>query len=321
MFRVARPAASCQKSAMAQTSLTPRASAELLLLGTIWGGSFLANGLALPQAGVAGTVAVRVGGAALVLWIAVRLLGLAVPRSPRIWASFLVMGLLNNVIPFTLITWGQQSIPSGLASILNAATAIFGVLVASLVLADERLTPRRIAGVLLGFAGVVTTIGPDALTGFDPRSAGQLALLGAALSYACAGAFGRRALAGLDPRMAAAGMLAGASLIVLPAALLLGGPPRLDLPLQAWGALFYLAVVASAFAYLLYYRILAVAGAGNLSLVTLIVPPVAILLGALVLGERLPPHAFAGFGLLGAGLLVLDGRILHIPRELARRAR
>ncbi|MCE6952933.1 DMT family transporter [Cereibacter sphaeroides] len=306
---------------MTRTSLSPRSSAELLLLGTIWGGSFLANGIALPEAGVAGIVAFRVGGAALFLWIAVRAMGLRVPREPRIWGAFLIMGMLNNVIPFTLITWGQQSIASGLASILNAATAIFGVLVAALVLPDERLTARRMAGVLLGFGGVVTVIGPDALAGFDLRSAGQLALLGAALSYACAGAFGRRTLAGLDPRMAAAGMLTASSLVVLPAALALGGIPRLDLSLPTWGALLYLSGIASAFAYLLFYRILAAAGAGNLSLVTLIIPPVAILLGALVLDERLPPHAFAGFALLGLGLLVLDGRILQIPRELGRRAR
>lgn len=301
----------------AQKSLSPRAWTELLLLACIWGLSFVANRAALQEVGVATTVAFRVAGACLILWLWVAARRLPLPRAPKVWAAFLVMGLLNNVIPFSLITWGQLTIPSGLAAILNASTAILGVLVASLLFRDERLTPRRMAGVLLGFAGVVTVIGPEALLRLDLTSVSQLALLAAALSYALAGAFARKALTGLAPQVAAAGMLTGSTLVMLPAALLIDGPPSLAHSLPIWASLGYLAAISTAVAYLLYYRVLAMAGAGNLSLVTLMVAPVAIVAGALIFDEALPLRAFAGFALLGLGLLTLDGRVLRMfSREL-----
>jgi drug/metabolite transporter (DMT)-like permease len=221
------------------------------------------------------------------------------------------MGLLNNVLPFGLITWGQLTVPSGLAAIINAATAIFGVVVASLAFRDERLTPRRLAGVLLGFAGVATAIGLDRLGALDLTALPQLALVAAAVSYACAAAWARRMLGGLVPEVAAAGMVTSAALIALPVALIVDGLPALSPGVPALAAVGYLAVLATAGAYLLYYRVLGMAGAGNLSLVTLLVVPLAILLGALLFGESLPPRAFAGFALIAAGLLILDGRLLR----------
>lgn len=302
----------------AQKSLSPRAWAELLLLALVWGGSFLSNRLALDSAGVLTTVAIRVTIAAALLWVYVFARRLPVPQSFRVWAAFLVMGALNNAIPFSLITWAQTSVPSGLAAILNASTALFGIVVAALAFRDERLTGRRLGGVFLGIAGVAVVIGPQALRALDPTSLGQFALLMASLSYASAAAFARNALAGLPPQIAAAGMLTGASLLLLPAALAFGQPPDLSWPASAWGALFYLAVIAGAGAYLLYFRVLATAGAGNLSLVTLLVAPFAVLLGALVLDESLPPRDFAGFALIALGLLVIDGRMVarfKKPRE------
>ncbi len=291
-----------------QRTIPTRAWAELLLLALIWGASFLCNRIALQDIGVFSVVALRVAGAAIILWVYVLARGLALPRSWRVWTAFAVMGVLNNVIPFSLITWGQLTIPSGLASILNAFTAILGVLVAALAFRDERLTPKRLAGVVLGFAGVVTVIGPAALTTLDLTSLSQLALIGASLSYACAGSWARASFRGLEPQVAAAGMLSASSLIMLPLAFWTDGLPGLHHGPQVWAAVAYLAVLATAFAYLLYYRVLAMAGAGNLSLVTLLVAPVAIVLGAVVFGEALPLRAFAGFALLALGLLVLDGR-------------
>jgi drug/metabolite transporter (DMT)-like permease len=293
-----------------QKTISPRAWAELFLLAAIWGASFLSNRLALNEVGVLTTVAFRVGGACLLLWLWVAAKGLSAPRNPRLWGAFLVMGLLNNAIPFTLITWGQLTITSGLAAILNASTALMGVLLASVLFRDERLTPARLAGVMLGFAGVTVAIGWRALTALDLTSLAQLALLGASFSYACAGSWARKTLGGLQPQVAAAGMLTGSSLLMVPSALLAEGVPGLSHGAGTWGALAYLAVVATAGAYLLYYRLLGMAGAGNLSLVTLLVAPLAILLGALVLGEALPPRAYAGFALIAAGLLVIDGRVL-----------
>lgn len=292
-----------------QKSLSPRAWVELMLLGLLWGGSFLSIRIALDEVPVITAVLHRTGWAMLVLWAVVLVSGHRIPRNPRVWGAFLIMGMLNNVIPFGLMTWGQLSIETGLTSILNAATAVFAVIVSALVFADERLTPRRIVGVSLGFFGVATAIGLQNFAQFDLRSTAQLAVLGGALSYACASAWGRAKLGDLPPQLAAAGMLTGSTLVLLPAALLIDGPIQMDLQPRTWLAIAYFALAATAGAYLLYYRVLAMAGSGNLMLVTLLVPPVAIVLGALVLGEELKPRAFVGFGFLALGLLVLNGTL------------
>ncbi len=292
-----------------QQTISPRAWFLMLMLAFIWGGSFLSNRVALDEIGVFTTVAFRVTGAMLVMWGVVAVRGHPVPRNLRIWAGFVAIGFSNTALPFSLIVWGQQHIASGLASILNASTAIFGVLVAALVFRDERLTLRKGAGVALGFLGVITAIGVETLERFDLTSAGQLAVIAAAMSYACAAALARVVLRGVRPEVAAAGMLTGSALVMLPAALLLEGVPTFGYAPQTWAALAYLAFFASAVAYLMYFAVLGMAGAGNLSLVTLMVAPVAIVLGAVVLGESLPRHAYGGFALLAAGMLMIDGRL------------
>lgn len=292
-----------------QKIISPRAWAELLLLGLFWGGSFLAIRIALDEVPVVTAVLHRTGWAMLVLWVVVFAARLPIPREPRVWGAFLVMGLLNNVIPFGLMSWGQLYIETGLTSILNAATAIFGVLVAALVFSDERLTMRKAIGVGLGFLGVATAIGLSNFATFDLRSTAQLAVLAGTVSYAFASAWARTRLGHLPPQIAAAGMLTGSTLILLPAALIIDGPISLDLQPITWAAIAYYALIATAGAYLLYYRVLDMAGSGNLMLVTLLIPPVAIVLGALVLGEQLHPRAFAGFALLALGLLILNGTL------------
>ncbi|SEP60655.1 EamA-like transporter family protein [Thalassovita taeanensis] len=287
----------------------------MILLACIWGASFLSTAVILREVGYLTAVALRLSGAVVVLWAYVAWRGLPVPRSPRVWGAFLVMGVLNNALPFTLITWGQLHIPSGLTGILNASTAVFGVVVAAIVFADERLRPRKLIGVALGFAGAATAIGVGALREVNLTSLAQLALIGSSLCYAFAGAWGRAKLSGLQPQVAAAGMLTGAAIVMAPYAIWAEGVPSLDYSLQVWSALLYLSVLATAAAYLLYYRVLAMAGSGNLLLVTLMVAPIAILLGAVVLGEALPPRAYVGFALLAAGLLVIDGRILRVFRN------
>lgn len=249
-----------------QITLSPLAWALLLLLALVWGGSFLSNAVLLREgAGVASIVTVRIAIAAAVCWAYVALRRLPVPRAPRIWAGFLIMGAINNVLPFFLITWGQQHIASGLASILNASTAIFGVLVAALLFADERLTARKGAGVALGFCGVALVIGPAALAGFSLSSLGQLALIGSSLSYAFAGAFGRRAFAGIAPEVAAAGVLSGATLLAIPWMVFADGLPSALLSPAALWPMLYLGCMATGLAYLLYYNVLALAGSGSWS--------------------------------------------------------
>ena len=231
--------------------------------------------------------------------------------------AFAGMGLLNNVIPFSLMAWGQLYIPSGLTSIFNASTAIFGVLVAALLLKDERLSRRKAAGVAVGFAGVVTAIGIENLHDFDITSLAQLAVLAGTVSYAFAGVWARKRLTGLAPQVAAAGMLTASTLIMLPLAWIVDGPIRLDLQPRTMLAIAYYALGATAPAYLLYYRVLTLAGSGNLMPVTLMIAPIAILLGALVLGETLAPAAYKGFALLALGLVIIDGRLI----DRLRRAR
>lgn len=284
-------------------------------LAVIWGGSFLAVRIALDEIAFLGSVAHRVFWAALALWIVVWVRGLPVSRDPRIWGAFFVMGALNNAVPFSLMAWGQLHIESGLTAILNAATAIWGVLVAAIVFADERLTSRKVIGVVLGFLGVCTAIGLSALTSFDVRSLAQLAVIGGTVSYAVSAAWARVTLASQPPLVAAAGMLTCSSVIMLPAAFAVEGGVPFDMSLRGWSAVGYYALVSTAIAYLLYYRVLAMVGSGNALLVTLMIAPVAIMLGALVRGEQLGLNAYAGFALLGLGLLILDGRLYNRFRK------
>lgn len=296
---------------IAQQNLSSRAWSELILLGLIWGVSFLAVAIALDEIAPLTSVAHRTFWAMLILWICVAMMRQPIPRDPQIWVCFFVMGLLNNVVPFSLMAWGQLHIDSGLTAILNAATAVFSVVTAALFFADERMTLRKTAGVLLGFLGVATTIGPGALMSFDPTSLAQIAVLGGTVSYALASVWARKTLTGLSPHVAAAGMLTGAAAVAIPLAWIVDGPISLALQPATIAAIGYYAIVATAGAYLLYYRVLAMAGAGNLMLVTLIVPPVAILLGAWIRDESLSLRAFSGFFLLVLGLLILDGRLFR----------
>lgn len=291
----------------------------LLVLSLIWAGSFTANRGALAGPGPLTVVLVRVAGGAAILWLVVRIRGLPARLTLSQVRDCAAMGLLNNALPFTLIVWGQAHIASGLAAILNASTAIFTAGLAALLLPDERLTRARAAGLALGFLGVAMTVGPETLTRLDPTALGQLAVLAAAVSYALASIHARRRLSGLPSEVVAAAMMSAAAVMILPLALWREGLPELaGWPAAAWISLAYLAAASSALAYLLYFAILARAGAGTLGLVTLISPPAAVVLGALIFGERPGAHALAGFGLLACGLLVIDGRA---GRLLARRGR
>ncbi|MCX7565364.1 DMT family transporter [Sulfitobacter sp. F26169L] len=302
---------------MTQRTISPQAWGLLALLATLWGGSFLSIRIALDEIPPLTAVAHRVGWAAVVLWVYVIARGIPLPRGRQVWIAFAGMGLLNNALPFSLMTWGQLYIPTGLTSIFNATAAIFGVLVAAMLLSDERLTTRKAVGVSVGFAGVVIAIGADSLRHFDVTSLAQLAVLGGTLSYAFAGVWARKRLTGLPPQVAAAGMLTAATCIMVPMAWYFEGPIRLDLQPRTMLAVGYYALLATALAYLLYYRVLQLAGSGNLMLVTLMIAPIAIILGALVLDETLTHSAYAGFALLALGLVIIDGRAI----DRLRRAR
>ena len=238
--------------------------------------------------------------------------GITPPKSLKVWRAYLTMGALNNALPFSLIFWGQTQITSGLASILNGATGVTGVIVAGLFLSDERLTPTKLIGVVVGFFGVALTVGIEALQNFDLRSLAQMAILLAGLSYSIAGVWAKLRLSGQKPEMNALGMLLCSTVIMCPLALYIDGTPQFDLQISTWSALLALAVICTSLSYLLYFNILNRAGSGNLMLVTLLIPPFAITLGVLVLGESLAPISLVGFAFIALGLIIIDGRVIRL---------
>lgn len=287
----------------------------LLSLSVLWGGSFFFAKVAIGELGPLTVVFARVALAAVALNI---VLALAQGRFGRgaPWPAYFVMGLLNNVLPFGLIFWGQTQIASGLASILNATTPLFTLIVAHVLTRDEKIDGPKVAALLSGFAGVALLVGPDVLIG-GSGVWGQLACLAAAFSYALAGVFGRRFRAmGIAPLEAAAGQVTASTLLILPIMLAVERPWTLAaLPSPTvWLALAGLALLSTALAYVLYFRILAAAGATNLLLVTFLIPVTAILLGAAFLGERLEPRHFGGMALIGIGLAAIDGRMARLRR-------
>lgn len=303
--------------------MTPLEWGMLLTLAVVWGGSFFFNEIAVRELPVFTVVAFRVAVAALILFIVLRLRGERMPGGGVIWSAFFGMGLLNNAIPFSLIVWGQQHIASGVASILNAATPLFTVIFAHFLTSDERMTGGKLAGVLVGFLGVAVMIGFEALHSLGTNVVAQIVCLAGAVSYAFAGIFGRRfRLMGVTPMVTATGQVIASSVILLPLVMVMDQPWTLPAPSpRAIGALVGVAAISTALAYVLYFRILATAGATNLLLVTFLIPVSAILLGTLFLGEVLHAKHFAGMALIGVGLAAIDGRPWKIVRGPFVRAR
>lgn len=281
----------------------------LVTLSVLWGGSFFLVEIALKDLPPLTVVLGRVSLAAIALTTFVLVCGKQIPVSLDLWGVFLVMGALNNLIPFSLIVWGQTHINSSLAAILNATTPVFTVLIAHFFTHDERLTFNRLVGVLLGLCGVIVLIGSEALHGLSLNSLGQVAILGAACSYGCAGIYGRR-FRKLPSSVAAAGMLTGTTIMMLPLVLLLERPWSLSPSASSWGALLGLSLFSTAIAYLIYFRLLAVAGATNLLLVTFLIPITAFVLGVFFLDEQLNWTDCMGMVLIFASLAVIDGRLV-----------
>lgn len=311
--RDAEPEAANYANPMINQEMTGSEWAILLTLAVIWGGAFMFIGVAVRHVDPLTYVWLRLTIAAGAMFLFLKIKGerLGLPR--QVWGAILLLALLNNALPFTLFGWGQTHIASGLASILNATTPIWGVLVAHFLTQDERMTPRKIAGVLLGFAGVATMIGPILLTNIGTDALAQLACIAAALCYAVAAVWARRfRRLGISPMSVTTGQLTAGALMMLPMAMLVDQPWTQPLPpLTAWGAIVALALLCTAFGYVLYFRLIDTAGATNALLVTLLVPPFAILFGTLFLNEVLAPHDFIGLGLIALGLAAIDGRLLR----------
>ncbi|WP_246022264.1 DMT family transporter [Pararhodobacter zhoushanensis] len=286
--------------------------ALLFTLSFLWGGSFFFAAIAVQALPPLTIVALRTGIAALALSAVLRLRGERWPFARGAILAFFILGLLNNLLPFSLLFWAQTMIPSGLASILSATTPIFSITVAHFLLADERMAPNKAVGILFGFLGVVVLLGGDLLGGASIAMLGMLACLGAALSYGFAGVYGRRFKAlRLTATQVAFGQLVATTLMALPLVGLIDRPWTLPAPgLPVIAAVLALAILSTALAYVIFFRILASAGAVNAALVTLLVPVSAILLGTLVLGEALAGRHYLGMALIAAGLLAIDGRVI-----------
>lgn len=294
---------------------------DWMLLGALsllWGGSFFFTEIALREVTPLVTVWGRVFVACLVLWAILKLRRITFPKDRRLWLAFFVMGCLNNVIPFCLIVWGQKEISGSLASIFNATTPFFTVILAQFLTDDEKLTSPKIAGLCVGFSGVIVMVGPDALTGLNHAFLAQGAILLAAISYGLAAIWGRR-FKGVDPMVTATGQVTASSLVMIPLAFLFGFPQGYFIPSgDVLGAILGIACLCTVLAYILYFRILQTSGATNLMLVTFLIPLSAIALGGLFLEERLNVQQMLGMGLILFGLLIMDGRMLRNKRLKTR---
>lgn len=287
----------------------------LVVLSILWGGSFYLNKLAVAELPPLTVALGRVGIAAIVLVSMAWMRGELWPLRTA-WPVFLTLGLINSALPFFLVAWGQTQIASGLASILNATTPLFAVVIANAATIDDKLTPSRAVGIVCGLIGVVVMIGPGALKGLSLHLVGELACLAAAALYATGTVYARR-FRNFTPNALAAGQTGAATLLLLAPVAYVDHPWTHGPPVpHVIAALVGLGALSTAVAYLLYFRLLARAGATNTSLVTFLIPVTAVLLGALALGERLEPHQIAGMAVIAVGLVAIDGRAGH---ALARR--
>ena len=291
------------------SSMKPNEWGMLVLLSIFWGGSFFFVEIALRSFQPFTVVFLRVTIAAVILLGVVYLRGQRMPSTISTWGAYLVMGALNNAIPFSLIVWGQTHIDSGVASILNATTPIFTVLLAHMLTSDEHLTLRKICGVLIGFLGVYIMMAPDLKDGFSWHGLGQIAILGATVSYSFAGIYGKR-FKDISPVVNSAGMLLCSSVMMFPLFIITTPLRMLNPSLDAMAAVVGIAIISTAMAYLLYFRILASAGATNVLLVTFLVPISALLLGVGVLDEVIHIWEYAGIVCIFLGLAIIDGRLL-----------
>lgn len=286
--------------------------ALLTFLSVLWGASYLFNGIAVREVPLLSIVLARVGIAAFILVPLLFALGLRLPASVAAWRPFIVVSLLNNLIPFTLIVFGQREIASGLAAVLNATTPIFALLVGHVSGAGERLRANKAVGVLIGIVGVAVLVGPEAMFGRASSVFAMVCVLAASVSYALGSYWGRRFYA-LPPLVSGASQLLCSTIVLIPIVALVDQPwtwPPLST--SAVLSLIGLSTMSSALATVVYFKLLAGAGPTNTMLVTLLIPVSAIALGTLVLGEALELRHFAGAAVIGAALLVIDGRPLAL---------
>lgn len=292
----------------------------LLVLGTLWGSSYLFIKIAVAEMPALTLVSGRLLVSSIVMWAGLRILRIPIPRDGKTWRSYVLLGLFGAAAPYTLITWGEQYIPSGLASLLQSTTPIFALLLALAWTSDERITVGKFVGVALGFLGVLFLMYPDLRAGLadvGTRSAllGQLAVVGSSLCYAWTAIYARRHVQSQHPLVSATGQLTMGAVFTLLAALLTKSSFRLSLSSQAWASWAGLIVLGTILAYGIYFTLIQRGGATFATMVTYIIPVNGLLLGAVVLGEPLGPTVLVSLALILSGVLLVRGRVEPTPSQ------
>ena len=296
---------------MSAPKMTAREWGLLLFLSLLWGGAFFFAGLSLKELTPHALAFFRLLVAALTLGAIALILRLPMPRGAAFWGRLALLSLFSTAIPFTLLYWAQTHIASGLAAILNAMTPIFTILVAHFFTRDEKVDAQRLLGVFAGLGGVAVIVGPSALSHQGGHLLAEAAVLAAGFCYAIASVYGRRFSGHPPVTICFAQMVCGA-VFLLPVMLLSGAPLRVPVPsLAVIAAVLALGIFSTGLAFVMFFRILARAGATNAMLVTLLVPASAIFLGVMILGETIAPRQFAGLTLIALGLIINDGRPLE----------
>jgi drug/metabolite transporter (DMT)-like permease len=294
----------------------------LLFLACLWGPSFLFIKVAVGEIPPITLVVGRVGLAALLLYIILRMQGRNLPQFGPVWKHVAVVGFFSNALPFVLFSWGEQYIDSALAAILNGTTPLFTIVLAHLFIADDRMTPVKVMGTLLGFGGLVLLIAPSLSEGFEATTWGLLAATTAAASYGIAIVYTRKNLRGLPPLVAPTAQLLIATIYLLPLSLLIEQPFRLPLPSwSAVAALAGLSIFGTALAFVIYYQLLETTSATYVSMVTYMAPVIGVGLGVFILNEQLSWTVYIGCGLILLGVMVVNGIFKNFNRRSTAPAR
>ena len=284
----------------------------VILLGFIWGSSFLFTEILLNYINPVLIVFFRVSLASIILIIYVFFFtNLKFNFSKEILLTFFTMGLLNNVIPFLLIAFAQETITGGLASILNANTSFFTIFLASLFLKDEKLTSYRLLGIIIGIIGVIVIVGFENLSELKNYNFGIVLMLFSCLSYSFAGIFAKTKLTNIHPTISATGMLSMSTIILFPFIIIYNGNELININSTVLYYSCMFAFICSVLAYFLYFKILETNGAGNLLICTIIIPPSSILLNAFFINEIIKIYELIGLIIITLGLIILDGRIIN----------
>jgi drug/metabolite transporter (DMT)-like permease len=278
-----------------------------LALGFMWGSSYLFIKLAVDDFGTFTLVALRLAVGAALLWVAVRLAHQKLPRERRIYGHLVVMAIVNIVIPFVLITWAEQSVDSSIAAILTSAVPLFAIVIAPLFLHDEPIRVNGVAGLGIGFVGVIILTSND-LSVADADLTGEIALLGAALSYAVGAVYSRRNMRGIPPMIPAVFQVTFALIISGAIALVLERPWDARPDLEAVFSILWLGILGSGLAYLAVFRLFATWGATRTTLVAYLIPVWGIILGFLVLAEPIDGRLLVGTALVIGGMALVNSR-------------